>query len=343
MVIFLLILKIIGIVLLVLACILALILFVPVFYEFEGDIDEGRYTVRISWLLRVVRFRFQFHEKVEAILQILFFRYDFTDPVKKEQRQKRKDKKAAKKRAREEKKYKNKREKRQRSREKEREKARQEIKLEEKLPENSQFEAMESSRAKQESESGPVTAQSSDDVSSPAEESALKNMSASSADQASKSTEGQTSANPEKKDASGQKGSVDVKQIKDIAGGISEKVTGAIGVIRFMREHQILGMIWPKLQVFLIRIRPRQLRGQIQFGFSDPATTGQVLGGIAMIPFLYQTEIVINPDFESEKAYVSGNIYIKGRMHLIHFIILIVKMLLDKNIRSFLSSLRKKK
>lgn len=292
MVIFLLILKIIGIVLLVLACIIALILFVPVFYEFDGDIDEGRYTVRISWLLRAVRFRFQFHEKAEAVLWILFFRYDFTDPVKKEQRQKRKDKKAARKRARKEKKYKNKKEKRQSSREKEREKAHREINLEEELPEK----------------------QDSTDA-------------------------GQSSGNPPgfgKKDAA-------AGEFKDIAGGIAEKLSGAVRLIRFVRENQILGMIWPKLQIFLIRIRPRQLRGQIQFGFSDPATTGQVLGGIAMIPFLYQTELVVNPDFEAEKAYVSGNIYIKGRMHLIHFIILIVKVLLDKNMRSFLSSLRKNK
>lgn len=299
MIIFLLILKIIGIVLLVLACILALILFIPIFYEFDGDIDEGRYTVRISWLLRAVRFRFQFHEKVEAVLQILFFRYDFTDPVKKEQRQRRKDKKAARKRAREEKKYKNKREKKQRSRKKEREKAHQKINLGEELSENSQFETRESSQTKK-----PAL---------------------------------------EKAETFEYKQYAGTRQIKDIAGGIAEKATGAIGVIRFMREHQILGIIWPKLQIFLIRIRPRQLRGQIQFGFSDPATTGQVLGGIAMIPFLYQTEIVIRPDFESEKAYVSGNIYTKGRMHLIHFIILIVKLLLDKNIRSFLGNLRKKK
>lgn len=294
MAVFLLILKIIGIVLLVLACIAALILFIPVFYEFDGDIDEGRYTVRISWLFRAVRFRFRFHEKAEAVLQILFFRYDFTDPVKKEQRQKRKDKKAAKKRAREERKCKSKREKRQKSREKEREKARQDINLEEELPQDRQ------------------PSECSDE------------------DTGKKKTF-------EKKDDAG------AKQIKDIAGGIAEKVKGAIGVIHFMREHQILEIIWPKLQVFLIRIRPRQLRGHIQFGFTDPATTGQILGAVAMIPFLYQTELSINPDFEPEETYISGNVYMKGRMHLIHFIILIIKMILDKNIRSFLSSLRKKK
>lgn len=343
MVIFLLILKIIGIVLLVLACIIALILFVPVFYEFDGDIDEGRYTVRISWLLRAVRFRFQFHEKAEAVLWILFFRYDFTDPVKKEQRQKRKDKKAARKRARKEKKYKNKKEKRQSSREKEREKAHREINLEEELPENSQFEAMESSQAKKESVSRPVVKKDSDDAGSPGTEQGSGDAGSSEAEpdpEKQDSTDaGQSSGNPPgfgKKDAAAGK-------FKDIAGGIAEKLSGAVRLIRFVRENQILGMIWPKLQIFLIRIRPRQLRGQIQFGFSDPATTGQVLGGIAMIPFLYQTELVVNPDFEAEKAYVSGNIYIKGRMHLIHFIILIVKVLLDKNMRSFLGSLRKNK
>lgn len=340
MVIFLFILKIIGIVLLVLACILALILFVPIFYEFDGDIDEGRYRVRISWLLGAVRFRFQFHGKVEAVLQILFYRLDFTDSVKKEERRRRKEKRAAKKHDREERKQKKKREKHQKAREKERESAHQEINLEEEWEsahrEINSEEECGSARREINPEENVSDMSGQFSMSDPRRKqettSSLGTDKGADSENANRADMGET---PKK--------SAGAKQMKENISGIMEKISGAIGLIRFVREHQMLGLIWPKLQILLIRIRPRKLRGQIRFGFSDPAATGQVLGGIAMIPFLYQTELVISPDFESEKAYISGNIYTKGRMHTIHLILFIINMLLDKNIRSFLGSLRKKK
>ena len=80
MMIFMLILKIIGIVLCVIIGILAVILFVPVCYEVDADIDEMDYTVRARWLGWLIRFEFRWKEKVHAVLKILWFVIDFTDP-----------------------------------------------------------------------------------------------------------------------------------------------------------------------------------------------------------------------------------------------------------------------
>ena len=59
MMIFLLILKIIGIILCVILGVLAVILFVPVFYEADANIDEMDYKVRIHWLAKLIRFEFR--------------------------------------------------------------------------------------------------------------------------------------------------------------------------------------------------------------------------------------------------------------------------------------------
>ena len=55
MMIFLLILKIIGIILCVILGIVAVILFAPVFYEADANIDEMDYKVRIHWLAKLIR------------------------------------------------------------------------------------------------------------------------------------------------------------------------------------------------------------------------------------------------------------------------------------------------
>ena len=77
MMIFMLILKIIGIVLCVIIGILAIILFVPVCYKVDADIDEMDYTVRARWLGWLIRFEFRWKEKAHAVLKILWFVIDY--------------------------------------------------------------------------------------------------------------------------------------------------------------------------------------------------------------------------------------------------------------------------
>lgn len=80
MMIFLLILKIIGIILCVILGIVAVILFAPVFYEADANIDEMDYKVRIHWLAKLIRFEFRWKGKAHVMLKILWFVIDFTDP-----------------------------------------------------------------------------------------------------------------------------------------------------------------------------------------------------------------------------------------------------------------------
>lgn len=44
------------------------------------------------------------------------------------------------------------------------------------------------------------------------------------------------------------------------------------------------------------------------FALADPALTGQVLGILCMMPFLYQYDFHIFPDFESEFILYQGQL-----------------------------------
>jgi hypothetical protein len=283
MVIVLTILKIVGIVLLVLACLIALILFFPIRYEFTADIDEGSYTMQLGWLFRLVGFRFRYQKNIQAILRILFIRIDLIKLKNQKER-----KKAKKRSGKKEKK------KRLTKQEKKRKKARKRVNLEE--------ESVESDR---------------------------------------KAADISTETQIKVKDTSE---SVQTKAKRKLSfSEIREKISGVTGMIKMFREKELFSIVWPKLSVFLIRIHPRKLRGSIQFGFDDPAMTGQVLGVVAAIPFIYQTDLSICPDFETDKNYISGNVYMKGRMHVIHLVQLVVGILLDKRVRSVIHTIRKQK
>lgn len=113
------------------------------------------------------------------------------------------------------------------------------------------------------------------------------------------------------------------------------------GILKDIYESGIVRALMPKLQIFLIRIRPRKLQGHLEFGLEDPASTGQILGGISMLPFLFRTDLEIVPDFETEKNYICGNIEMKGRIYGIHILIFGIQIWRNPQIRAMLKIKRK--
>lgn len=78
-------------------------------------------------------------------------------------------------------------------------------------------------------------------------------------------------------------------------------------------------------------VKPRIFKARIVFGFDDPYLTGKTLAGLSMIyPFIGGCTS-ITPDFEQE--ILKGELYIKGNLRVIYFVIPMVRLLLDKNIR----------
>ena len=86
-----------------------------------------------------------------------------------------------------------------------------------------------------------------------------------------------------------------------------------------------------ELLILLRKLKPKKINIKLRFGFDDPATTGKVLGGLAMLyPFLGDTTEII-PDFEHQ--ILKGNIFIKGKIRISQFASLAIKLLLCKDVR----------
>ena len=327
MMIFLLILKIIGIILCVILGIVAVILFAPVFYEADANIDEMDYKVRIHWLAKLIRFEFRWKGKAHAMLKILWFVIDFTDSEAVAARKAKKKVKSRKKLIKQQKKEAKKREKQTRQRQKEAQ--------QEQADREARAQQREAFRKQQEeAETKKVEAVNADD-------SLGKEASVAQDKEAYEKAE---QAESEKAEANKSKVSVleKLKSAHGTAGSILDKVKTALAVISYLREQELISAVWVKLQVFLLRIRPRKLSGHLKFGLSNPADTGQILGVIAMVPLFYQTELQIEPDFEAEDNYVQGQVYVKGHICCIHLVILIIRLLRDEKIRTLIRTIREK-
>ena len=326
MMIFMLILKIIGIVLCVIIGILAMILFVPVCYKVDADIGEMDYTVRARWLGWLIRFEFRWKEKAHAVLKILWFVIDLTDPEAVAVRKAKKEVKARKKQEKKQKKEMRKSRKEQR---KKRKKEVQQVSEQEKRAKQ-----REEFRRQQEAE--PEMAGT--DVNAEKHTSEVNEKNASEEPDILKLKSKAGNGAEEKKSVLNK-----LKSVQEKTGSAKEKINNGIAVFRFLREQELIPAVWTKLKTFLLHIRPRVLQGHLQFGLSDPANTGQVLGGIAMIPFLYQTELQIKPDFEADENYIKGQLYTRGHICCIHLVVLLVRLLLDKKLRGVIHMIRENK
>lgn len=89
--------------------------------------------------------------------------------------------------------------------------------------------------------------------------------------------------------------------------------------------------VFEEIWYLLKKIKPKKIEGDVVFGTGDPASTGQAIGAIAAVYGFLPENLKITPEFE-EKIY-EGNIHIKGKLRLIHVVIIAIRLIVDKNVR----------
>ena len=137
-----------------------------------------------------------------------------------------------------------------------------------------------------------------------------------------------------------------MKNIKKIFMSIRKKLTGfkefvvkVKEIVTYTKNQYAVRRLWEELLYLLKHFGFRKIHTELTFALADPAFTGQVLGVLCMMPFLYQYDFHIFPDFESESFYIRGSYDVKGRIQLIFLLVTAIRLLADKDIRSFLKKL----
>lgn len=96
-----------------------------------------------------------------------------------------------------------------------------------------------------------------------------------------------------------------------------------------------------KSQLFRIlkMLKPRKCRANLTIGLDDPAGTGQITAIYGMLYPWIGHHIFLRADFEEK--IVEGDLYIKGKVTVIVFLIAALKLYMDKNIRNLLKILKR--
>ena len=75
------------------------------------------------------------------------------------------------------------------------------------------------------------------------------------------------------------------------------------------------------------KLKPRVVRGSIEFGTGDPCLTGEFLGVAALFYAYYGNGITVIPDFEEKR--LAGRLLIKGHISLITIVLILLRIWLD--------------
>ena len=130
-----------------------------------------------------------------------------------------------------------------------------------------------------------------------------------------------------------------VRKLRQLRSGIKEALKKIKDVRTFLtdeRHREVLPLIFTELKYLLTHFKFRRIRTDLTFSMGDPALTGQVLGGLCVLPFLYRYQVQVYPDFEAENTYVTGTFDIKGRARGLHIAVSAVRLLGKKEFRIWL-------
>lgn len=88
---------------------------------------------------------------------------------------------------------------------------------------------------------------------------------------------------------------------------------------------------------FVRKIKPDKINGYLRIGLEDPYNTGRVLAVLSVLYPFYGEHFQVYPEFEQE--IIEGDVFFKGRIHLIHLILVLGRAYFDKDMKPFRAKL----
>lgn len=305
------------ILLLLLLVLLVVLLFIPIRYQMKVEYGEGKFSFYgdISFLLRMLRAKIIFDQKLSYRVKALFFTIFSDEKKKREKKESKKESKKEKKKVGEEEKEKKKMSREEKEKKTEVLETREKIFVK-KIEEEKQAEKQDKIKIEEER----------------------------------KKTENEKVMDEKEKIDFFEKVEEKWEKVVEFGDGVFEKVENAHkSYEETMKKKDIVLKFWNSTgtvegigllfsqSIRLIRaILPRKIEGRVRFGTGDVYTEGQYLTYLCLIYGLYADKLVIEPEWEEEVLEV--DLYLKGRIRLFTILRICIKVYFNENFRKLRDS-----
>lgn len=83
--------------------------------------------------------------------------------------------------------------------------------------------------------------------------------------------------------------------------------------------------------IFLKLLRPKKLKGYVEFGTGDPASTGQIFGIISIFNFACIPEVALYPLFDEKRFF--AELFVKGRLRFVRMFGCLMRLYRNRKIK----------
>ena len=112
---------------------------------------------------------------------------------------------------------------------------------------------------------------------------------------------------------------------------ICEKASSLRDTVEDEENQKAVRLLLSRVKYLLHHLRFRRFEGRLAFGFEDPATVGRMLAVLSLFYPLYGERFTITPVFDH--TLCEGEIALKGHVRLIHILIAVIQLMMNKKIR----------
>lgn len=120
-----------------------------------------------------------------------------------------------------------------------------------------------------------------------------------------------------------------------------EKLSSIIKFMRAAETRYVIRTVRMELRQLIRYLAPRKVRGQLVIGTGDPSSTGLLIGGLSLFPFVYQEGVSVTPDFDEKILQAEG--MIRGRIRVLYFVKLCIRLYRDRELRKMWNKIQKLK
>ena len=107
---------------------------------------------------------------------------------------------------------------------------------------------------------------------------------------------------------------------------------GLSSIMKCVKQNKkLLKRLYREIKELVKYLTPKKVRGTFAFGTGDPSSTGLVTGLISLFPIAYQEGVLVTPDFEEKR--LDADFFVKGRMRVIYFLRLFLRLYQDKELK----------
>ena len=144
-----------------------------------------------------------------------------------------------------------------------------------------------------------------------------------------------------------------IEKIKAIPEKIKQRVIHIVNTVKLLwykKEKVVLflqdelhktaiGKAWTTIKQILRHVLPGKIKGQVEFGTGDPASTGKALGVLGVLYAWYGKGVTIVPDFYEKR--VVAELSFKGRIRFGTLLIKGLRLIRDKHVKRFIKNFKK--